>query len=216
MNSADEHSTDMAIAKQAAEWFIDNQEGTWSNVRRAEFLAWLKASPVHVREYLAIANAAQELMAAAQKSECEIDELLVDIASESDEAVVSLHGGNKTRRRCENEKPNRAKKERRRWRWAVAASAAFICVATLVAVLQQNLSWLRGYETYRTAHAEQRSWTLPDGSVMHLNSDSTVRVSFSRDQRRIDLERGQAYFQVFKDAGRNFLVKSGKVETVAG
>ncbi|MCK9505669.1 MAG: FecR domain-containing protein [Porticoccaceae bacterium] len=206
--------TDAVIAKQAAEWFISNQEGGLTLAHRTSFLAWLKASPVHVREYLAIASVAQEFVTAVEKSEYELDELCTEAANEDNETVVSLYEGVNNYLPDDNVKPGKVNERRSRWGWAIAASVV-ICAATVIAVLQQNLSWFKGYEVYRTAHAEQRTWTLSDGSVMHLNSDSAVKVSFSSAQRRIDLEYGQAYFQVFKDSKREFLVKSGKTEAVA-
>src|ERR1700730_4802872 len=48
-----------AIAQQAGEWFIGNQEGPLAAEDSAAFFAWLTASPVHVREYLGVARVAR-------------------------------------------------------------------------------------------------------------------------------------------------------------
>ena len=50
-----------AIAEQAGEWFIANQAGPLTDEDGAAFLTWLKASPVHVREYLGVARIARHL-----------------------------------------------------------------------------------------------------------------------------------------------------------
>ncbi|MGM9760815.1 MAG: FecR family protein [Parabacteroides sp.] len=50
---------------------------------------------------------------------------------------------------------------------------------------------------------------LPDGSKVHLNSESTLRYpsSFAQAERRVELE-GEAYFEVEKEPERPFVVKT--------
>jgi transmembrane sensor len=62
---------------------------------------------------------------------------------------------------------------------------------------------------YSTAHAEQRSWRMPDGSSVHLNSGSEIKVRFTDRRREVELIRGQALFQVAKDPQRPFWVHAG-------
>ena len=50
--SSNEEQVRAAIAEQAADWLVANDEGL--DARQAAALAaWLKASPVHVEEFLA-------------------------------------------------------------------------------------------------------------------------------------------------------------------
>ena len=53
---------------------------------------------------------------------------------------------------------------------------------------------------------------LPDGSIVHLNSNSKISYvkSFSDTLRAIDLE-GEAYFEVAKDNFRPFVVQTGHI-----
>lgn len=60
-----------------------------------------------------------------------------------------------------------------------------------------------------TARGEIRRLPLADGSVATINSDSDLRIMLAGDSRRIDLERGQAWFQVAKDRTRPFVVDAG-------
>jgi len=53
-----------AIAQQAGEWFIAHQAGPLAAGDGAAFLAWLRASPIHVQEYLGVARIANGLAAA--------------------------------------------------------------------------------------------------------------------------------------------------------
>jgi transmembrane sensor len=50
---------------------------------------------------------------------------------------------------------------------------------------------------------------LADGSHVTLNTDSVVEVRFSRGHRDVDLQRGEAQFDVAHDATRPFVVHTG-------
>jgi transmembrane sensor len=57
-----------------------------------------------------------------------------------------------------------------------------------------------------------RELTLPDRSVVQINTDSEVHVEFTRAERRVRLERGEAHFTVAKNPARPFIVVAGNVE----
>jgi transmembrane sensor len=69
--------------------------------------------------------------------------------------------------------------------------------------------------TYATQTGEQRTVTLTDGSVVQLNSQSRLRVSFSEQERRVELIDGQALFEVAKNPARPFVVVSGTTSVQA-
>jgi transmembrane sensor len=52
---------------------------------------------------------------------------------------------------------------------------------------------------------------LEDGSVVELNRGARITVEFTRDVRRVKLERGEANFTVAKDVARPFSVDAGGV-----
>jgi transmembrane sensor len=102
---------------------------------------------------------------------------------------------------------------RRRRRFTIASTA---CAALLLA----GVIWFPTRETPSTANAsalvmrpEQR--TLPDGSIVDLNAGADITWSFDDSQRRIVLRKGEAHFQVMKDAQRPFVVSAGTVEVRA-
>jgi transmembrane sensor len=72
-----------------------------------------------------------------------------------------------------------------------------------------------GPSRYRTAKGEQRTIDLADGSVIALNTDSALIVDLTKTERRITLERGQAFFKVAKDPARPFRVFAGTYEVRA-
>jgi transmembrane sensor len=67
----------------------------------------------------------------------------------------------------------------------------------------------------RTAPGEQKAVHLADGTGVLLNTDSRLRVKLSGSERRLYLDRGQAFFQVAKDKTRPFRVFVGHDEVRA-
>lgn len=57
--------------------------------------------------------------------------------------------------------------------------------------------------------------TLSDGTLVRLNAGSEVRESFTADERRIQLVRGEAHFSVAKNPQRPFVVQAGTIEARA-
>jgi ferric-dicitrate binding protein FerR (iron transport regulator) len=64
MTSSKDEQIRAAVAEQAAEWFVANDEGPLDARESAALVAWLKASPVHVEEFLRVAVIARDLDAA--------------------------------------------------------------------------------------------------------------------------------------------------------
>jgi transmembrane sensor len=58
-------------------------------------------------------------------------------------------------------------------------------------------------------------FTLADGSTMQLDASSAASYRFTRKERTVTLLRGQAFFQVAKDASRPFVVEAGGGRTTA-
>ena len=87
-------------------------------------------------------------------------------------------------------------------------------IAAAAALVLTYLSWWRpahysGEAT--TAVGAMRTLHLPDGSLVMLNTDSSVTAAFTPEQRRIKLERGEAHFAVAKNPGRPFIVEAGGI-----
>jgi transmembrane sensor len=196
----------LAIADQASEWFVENRGGPLDREARSRFMAWLKASPVHVGEYLAIAGLARDLDTAASTTEIPIEALLAQARAQTDPVVTldpSVSGGAPitTRRRVSRV-------------WSGAAAAALACVALITLWLTRDGERFGLPRTYSTAHGEQSIQVLPDGCVLHLNTDSQVTVHYSRRERVVDLDRGEALFQVTHAGERGFRVAAGNAQVL--
>lgn len=81
--------------------------------------------------------------------------------------------------------------------------------AAAVMLLALGATWLQQYfavDYYQTQIGEQRVVHLQDGSTLMLNTDSRVGVRYTRGQRSLFLERGEAFFMVAKNPQRPFVV----------
>ena len=199
----------VAIAEQAAAWFVENRSGPLNSEARASFIAWLRASPVHVQEYLGIAALAGDLAAAVNDPQVSPESLLAEARVDADN-VVSLG------RPLSAQAPARPRlRVSSAWTLASAAAATIVIVASAAIWLGRDGERFGLPKTYSTAHGEQSVQQLPDGSVLHLNTDSAVTVRYSRGERIIDLDRGQALFQVAPDTNRRFRVAAGEAGVLA-
>ncbi|HWL62232.1 MAG TPA: FecR family protein [Steroidobacteraceae bacterium] len=72
-----------------------------------------------------------------------------------------------------------------------------------------------GAQVYVTEVGELRQVLLPDGSTVVLNTNSALRVDMRASERQLELQRGEAFFEVAKDASRPFVVLASKVRVVA-
>lgn len=89
-----------------------------------------------------------------------------------------------------------------------------LIVAGLGAALAYGYGAYKG-TPYGTEVGEQRIVRLADGSKVRLDTDSRLRVRLSDKLRRIELERGQAFFDVAPDPDRPFVVEANGSEVRA-
>jgi len=71
------------------------------------------------------------------------------------------------------------------------------------------------FAQYKTDIGERRTLALPDGSTVELGSYSALSTHFSETERRIELYRGEGFFDVLPDPVRPFLVDAGGGSTRA-
>ena len=94
----------------------------------------------------------------------------------------------------------------------LVASAAAVIMAIGSALLWQSA---HHFDVYRTKAGERRTETLSDGSEITLDSNSEVRVRYSKHSRELVLTSGQALFNVAHDVLRPFSVAADQHEIVA-
>ncbi len=196
-----------AITQIAADWYATHRAGPLSEAQRTAFLAWLKASPLHVEEYLGIAALDRTLPTATDDASMSIDACVSMALADRTGVVVDLA-------QSVEPGPSRVRPMRRVWAFGVAAACAGI------AGLGTLWMWHGGEgrteaRTYRAGHGEQAAWTLPDGSTLRVNTDTAVTVRYSTAERLVELDHGQVALKVAHDDHRAFRVHAGSTDTVA-
>lgn len=61
---------------------------------------------------------------------------------------------------------------------------------------------------HRTAVGQQQIVRLPDGGIAHLNTDTAIALSYTERERRVELLKGEAFFEVVPNREAPFLVLS--------
>lgn len=92
-------------------------------------------------------------------------------------------------------------------------SLALVACAGMALAALQPISYAELLADHRTTTGEVRSIALKDGSVVDLDTGTSVDVS--ADQRTLTLHSGQVFVKVAPDPSRPFRVLTGKAETKA-
>ncbi|MFC4313953.1 FecR family protein [Steroidobacter flavus] len=94
-------------------------------------------------------------------------------------------------------------------RWQAIAACALLGVLGIAGYL-----WPTG-PSYHTPVGGVARVPISDGSNVTLNTDSRIRVVLTDTERHVDIERGEAFFEVAKDAARPFVVSAGNKRVIA-
>ncbi len=94
-----------------------------------------------------------------------------------------------------------------------AMPAAVLSMCLLIGFLLPTSVWTEVFSStdgvYVTGVGSQQTVNLSDGSVIALNTGSEVTVNYTHDSRMVDLQYGEAHFEVKSDPGRPFTVRVG-------
>jgi transmembrane sensor len=93
--------------------------------------------------------------------------------------------------------------------------AGLLAVTVLGAVGICTLQLHGSVDRYRTELGQERAVRLADGSVLVLNTGTSVEVSLRDDIRTVDLLKGEARFDVAHDTKRPFYVNAGSASVRA-
>lgn len=200
------HEKADVIEQKAAEWLVKvENEGTPESAKA--LAAWLAAHERHRAAFLRISigwRRADALRRLADPLETPDPDLLAPERPPACESITEPPGSEEHRAPAAR---SRVSATTRTFRFAVAAALAALFFGVMAFFTQGRLETS---QAYATAVGEFRRIPLPDGSAITLNTDTQVRVSYSNERRKIELLRGEAQFEVVRDATRPFLVRSGR------
>ncbi|WP_243040070.1 FecR family protein [Dyella sedimenti] len=192
------------VSEQAVAWYIEQQEPL-DERQRVAFLNWLRASPRHVAEYFAVARMHGDLKVAAGRKTLTPEELVEQAGRDNPVVMFPRLGGGTPR------EPRPPRRHASRVRQALASMAGVVAAVAL--------AWL-GVAHWRAMHGQVersyagdaqavRSVSLPDGTLVQLDRGGAIDVHYDGAYRRIEVVRGNALFDVGKDAARPMLVNVG-------
>lgn len=184
------------IDQEAAHWVVtwEDREHSQTPKQQSRWFAWLQRSPRHLQAYLDTADLHERLGRMDPDSRIDVDEWIARRRA----PVVSIA---KAPTSQSSQHPSPAAAPRPWWWAAIAASVAGIAV-----IAAWSLGIL-GPTSYHTKVGQQSISRLEDGSIVNLNTRSTVKIRFSQTERVVDLD-GEAMFTVAKDPMRPFYVRT--------
>lgn len=162
--------------REASGWIVRIKAHDATERDRRDFQAWLDADPDHPKAYAKL----ERTWGAVQ-------------------SLQHLKG-----RAAANDT---APRPRRSWALPAAAIAACALLAIGAGIwLTRAPSPFAPSERYATVPAEVRTITLEDGSTITLSGAGEASVTLSDRERRVELTRGSALFDVAHDPARPFVV----------
>jgi transmembrane sensor len=179
----------------AVQWVARTDRGPLTPEDAAALEQWLAQSPRH-RGAFARAQAALAYFNA---------DLVEAIADATDDGAPAL------RQRHPPFEPAPAMFSRRRLLW-LGGGAAGAAAAAVGAFIRRAAPQAVSYTAQR---GEIRLVPLSDGSLITLDTASTVAVQYARGARNIELRAGRALFDVAKDRTRPFIVTAGGLRVQA-
>jgi transmembrane sensor len=183
------------ISEEAAQWLMASRAGL-DEPSRVAFVNWLRHSPAHVAEYMAMVQLDQEMKDAAAHEPLATSTLVKEAADEP--AVVPLRPGRVASPRTAETQVH-AGSRRRRWPWIATATAAAAAIAVAAVVTWPTPPSPAGI-VYNAGAAATRSIDLPDGSRIQLDRNSSVRVQFEDGKRDIAVIAGTMLIDVGHDS----------------
>lgn len=192
------------IEETAAAWLARRDSDDWSEADETALAQWLQASTANRVAFIRLESAWQQTQrlkalgagvprgTVPSPGEWRRSPFLGRSRSVPDSAVVPPS------------EPRRAPMLRR-------FAAGILVVAALGAGWQL---WPRG-SSYHTEVGGLAAVPMSDGSKVTLNTNSGIRVAISVTERRVELEQGEAFFEVAKDSKRPFIVSVGDKRIIA-
>jgi transmembrane sensor len=185
------------IEQAAATWIARRDSGVWTEAEAASFQEWLTAYVGHRAAYYRLNSAWTE--AGRVRA-------LGAIAPENSSWSAVPTGADAV------DKPLSQRKSTRRFALLTAAASVLILLAATLVSFKDE--WFHS-NRYTTVIGGRQTIPMSDGSRVTLNTDSALRISLDDDNRVVEIDHGEAFFEVAHDPKRPFIVKAGDRRVIA-
>lgn len=175
--------------REAAEWFTRLLNPPVENEDLEAFQAW-RRNPDNLAAYNRIED---------------ISRLALSLQDDPDIRAIANAARSQ---RTQSPSRRRSFLSRARNRWAIGIAIGGLAAASATV-------WKLTAPTYSTGVGRQMVAELSDGTRVRLNTDTALKVRFDKGVRRVELSRGQAFFEVAHDHAHPFIVVAGDTEVRA-
>jgi transmembrane sensor len=187
------------VEDQAAAWLARRDSGNWSEDDQAHLTRWIEESIAHRVAFLRLESVWEETRRMKAIVAGRPQGTVPPPGEWRDSPFFEFPTGDTMRR-------GRAP------RWRLFATAASLVLALGIGAY---VAFSPASDRYSTPIGGMALVPLRDGSNITLNTASKVRVALSANERRIDLQQGEAFFEVAKDPKRPFVVRVGNKRVIA-
>jgi transmembrane sensor len=167
------------IEERAALWVLRREEPYWSAEEQAELDAWLGESDAHKAAFWRLEHGWREA-----------------------DRIASL-----------GDSPRAYQPRLIAWWKPLAVAASVLLVFTVFTLRGPGLPLVGPEQVqateFQTAVGGHKIVDLSDGSRVELNTDSAIKAAIGGRRRSVWLDRGEAYFEVAKRAGSEFVIYAG-------
>ncbi len=190
-------SSNQQIEHRTAEWLSQRDSGQWSERDQAALEDWLDESTAHTVAFIRLEAAWRKAdrfkaLGAGLPSRTVPTPEQFNLTPVFDEGAAASAVMASVPRRPPR-KP-----------LLLSAAAALVCAAAGLAWHFRPLG-----PSYSTPIGGLASVPMKDGSKVTLNTDSEIRVALTDKQRSVELQHGEAFFEVAADPSRPFVVSAG-------
>ena len=197
------------IEKAAAAWLAKRDSGDWTDVDQMTLEQWLQASIAHRVAFVRLEFVWQQALRLRVLGASEQPSVPERPSSWRLPAFVLRRRAQQAASLATQSQDVQIPKQSVR-RWALAAS-----VVLVAGLLAWTTHLMMPRASYSTAVGGLASVPMVDGSKVMLNTNSELRVAVTDSERRVNLEQGEAFFQVAKDPSRPFVVIAGNERVIA-
>lgn len=186
-----------ALREQAVHWYVERMSGEMTLEDERRFLDWINQSSTHHKAFHSVDRAWR--IAGSAKN----DPVLLRTPTRLEDPVLEDELE-------QSEYPAPVRVAPSRWRLFGMVASFLLVVGIGSSALTHFLIGDRELplQAFQTETGQRTTITLPDGSVVTLDSETAMRYRDTPKERHAELLRGRAFFKVASNPSRPFIVSA--------
>ncbi|WP_412065645.1 FecR family protein [Rhizobium sp. SYY.PMSO] len=193
----DENDKPESVLEEAMDWLLRLNSSSSAAGLAAEFELWLRQSEEHRKAW----DRARKTW-----------QIMGEVPPAYEHVWQTAPGSQERAEKAPQLATRMSNASRPARRWVQGVAAAAVVVLCLVGAWNYPAIRLRMEADYVTEVAESRTIKLSDGTTIELAAESAIKADVSGATRRVTLLRGEAYFDVYHDSSRPFVVDAGGID----